>query len=108
MTDPRTARERRDHTFAEIWTVLVDECGAPRDAMMLRQFVDQWPACREFRFQGALGFGGKIWADRIQPRMWVSCYPEDRTPERDAMIDRANQRLDAINVRGLDETEGAP
>jgi hypothetical protein len=45
--------------------------------------------CREYRFMGALGFGGKFW----QQSMTVTCYPEDETPERRAIIERANAAL---------------
>lgn len=48
----------------------------------------------EWRFQGGLGFGGKLyWNGR-----WfrVSCYPEHETPERKEMIAEANTRLKSI------------
>lgn len=43
----------------------------------------------EYRFGGALGFGGKF---RF-PRMTVDCYPEDETPERLAMVAACNEAL---------------
>jgi hypothetical protein len=49
--------------------------------------------CREFRFQGGLGFGGKFWPD--EPAR-VTCYSEDETPERLAIIERVNDRLKGI------------
>lgn len=45
----------------------------------------------EWRFQGSLGFGGKLHFNGM--RLYVGCYPEDRTPENDALIDRVNSRL---------------
>jgi hypothetical protein len=48
--------------------------------------------CREFRFQGLLGFGGKFWPEENV----VTCYSEDRTPERLAIIERTNERLKDI------------
>lgn len=46
----------------------------------------------EFRFQGVLGFGGKAYWDG--QRAWVSCYSEDLTPERCALIDVTNAWLE--------------
>ena len=72
------------------WVILTEECGANYDDFtMLQQFVcGEWD---EFRFQGDLGFGGKMYAKRDSA--YVSCYPEDSTPERRVMIERANTRL---------------
>jgi hypothetical protein len=57
---------------------------------------------REFRFMGALGFGGKLWFQPsslgLHPPFSVSCYPEDMTPERREMIDRTNAALATIEV----------
>lgn len=73
----------------QIYTVLVDLCGATeRDR---GDFVWNFDRIREWRFQGRLGFGGKFYREREGLR--VGCYPEDRTPERDAMVDMANRRL---------------
>jgi hypothetical protein len=81
-----------------VWRVLVDECGAPDDADVFRSFEVAWP-CGEYRFCGALGFGGKVRAAYRHPFgvddqfARVDCYPEDVTPERSLMISRANERL---------------
>lgn len=45
----------------------------------------------EWRFGGTLGFGGKLHLSPL--RMYVGCYPEDCTPENDALIERVNRRL---------------
>lgn len=46
--------------------------------------------CREFRFQGSLGFGGKFW----RPYGWrVDCYREDSTYGREKLIELANKEL---------------
>jgi hypothetical protein len=42
---------------------------------------------------GALGFGGKIYADQNGREWRVSYYPENRTPERDEMVLHANRAL---------------
>jgi hypothetical protein len=53
----------------------------------------------EFRFQGHLGFGGKIHRNSNRNALfYVDYYPEDKTPERDAMQDNANTRLAEIPV----------
>lgn len=86
------------HTYppaAAVWQVLVEECGAWNgDEHALRAFEHHWPGCVEYRFQGKLGFGGKVWAN--MGRVYVTCYPEDSTREREGMIAAANARLDAM------------
>lgn len=78
-----------------VWQILVDECGAwDRDDSALTSFKHHWPECGEYRFQGKLGFGGKVWANRGE--VYVTCYSEDETRERAAMIAAANARLDAL------------
>jgi hypothetical protein len=47
------------------------------------------PSCREWRFMGHLGFGGKY---RSQTNK-VDCYSEDETPERLAIIKQLNSAL---------------
>lgn len=79
-----------------VYDVLVQECGAPEGRR--RDFVENFTAeiartknTSEYRFQGDLGFGGKFYFER---RQWsVDCEPRDETPERLAMIHRANVRL---------------
>jgi hypothetical protein len=78
----------------EVWDILVAECGASeqgREAYRLEVAERGWP--EEWRFVGALGFGGKVRWDRHGERLYVDCYREDETPERKAMIDRANEAL---------------
>lgn len=52
----------------------------------------QW---HEWRFQGKLGFGGKLHINAHRG-VYVTAYPEDLTPERQAMIDKANDKLASI------------
>lgn len=75
-----------------VWEILVEEAGAWADD--LPQFQHHWPGCVEYRFQGRLGFGGKVWAN--QGQVYVTCYPEDSTREREAIILACNKRLDAL------------
>jgi len=81
--------------WLEVWRILVEECGADEDDLY---FVDGAGNFREWRFQGALGFGGKIW--HMNGDLYVNCYPEDRNAERDMMVERANARLAKIQVAG--------
>jgi hypothetical protein len=88
-----------------VYDILVEHCGADdtdgphllmtsRGEFVFHQTEQVQP---EYRFQGALGFGGKFrrngWGDR-----WpVDAYEGDLTSERRAMIDRANTALNALN-----------
>jgi hypothetical protein len=78
--------------------ILNEECRAnigPRDEYGFIHYVtkdDEWRS-KEWRFQGALGFGGKFRINCNKPHPYVDCYPEHMTPERADMIERANARL---------------
>ena len=53
----------------------------------------------EFLFQGALGYGGKVYLEpraRWSPCFRVTCYSEDETPKRVAMMERANGLLESL------------
>lgn len=78
-----------------IYDVLVLECGASNSADARSAFVASINGgCEEYRFQGNLGFGGKLY---IEADRWrVGCYPEDSTSAIRAMIGRANVRLKAL------------
>lgn len=83
-------------TAEAVYAILVDTCGAPLgdpDGFVMH-FTEGVPT-NEWRFQGALGFGGKF----RYPRMTVDCYPEDETPARLAAIQTANERLQALLQR---------
>ena len=81
---------------AEIYDLLIEECGAPE--RYRQDFVDSvtdvTEPCHEYRFQGALGFGGKFRNNGNHDNTpYVDCYPEDENPARRGMMDRANTRL---------------
>lgn len=82
-------------TYAhKVWDILYEECHAAesdREAYVIHCTVQGWP--REWRFMGALGFGGKIRCRGVDRFTYVDYYPEDRTDDRDAMVRRANDRL---------------
>lgn len=81
--------------YNKIFDILVEECGAAeslRSNFVMEHESKDWPT--EYRFCGKLGFGGKFWRYPIgSPQFRVSCYTEDETFERLAMIKAANDRL---------------
>lgn len=73
-----------------IYDMLMEECGATE--YWREDFVSsEVEGCREFRFQGDLGFGGKF--RNNGNGVYVDCYREDVTPETKIMIKSANARL---------------
>ena len=82
-----------DKTIASrIYDILVIHAGASDRGDDLQSFVwTQERGCREYRFGGSLGFGGKFYADRFEWR--VGCYREDDTPARCRAIQEANAAL---------------
>jgi hypothetical protein len=83
----------------EVYDVLVKEAGAPES--MRRSFLqaqmDETCPCREYRFCGELGFGGKFWAN--DGRMYVTCYREDETKKRARIIERVNGLLEVVQTK---------
>lgn len=83
----------------DAWTVLAKTCGAETHSSghgweSFRRYVTDDHPWHEFRFCGSLGFGGKLYINH--GRVFVACYPEDRTPERERRIKLANARLVAL------------
>ena len=62
-----------------------------RDSFVLYATEGTWT---EFRFGNPLGFGGKVWFNA--GHWYVTCYREDETPERLAIIEKTNAALDAL------------
>jgi hypothetical protein len=98
------------------YTIAVEECGAPdgdweRPAFLAHTSAQVGvagnPPPIEYRFCGALGFGGKLRYDPFSQRLYVTCYREDETPARLAMIERANERLDALAAGEADPEPAA-
>lgn len=76
--------------FDKVYSILVQFAGAreeDRDGFIYDHTNDF--ECREWRFCGKLGFGGKYRSGRNK----VDCYPEDLTPERSAIIQQTNEEL---------------
>ena len=83
-------------TKSTIFDVLVAYAGAHPD--LRNDFLFHWPDCVEFRFQGYLGFGGKIYYQHRPLKIWVSCYSEDLNDDTRAILDNVNERLLPKNV----------
>lgn len=78
--------------FNSIYNILVKLGGASE--MMREAFIHaQIHDCREWRFGGKLGHGGKYWNYENQ----VNCYSEDLTKERQLIIDNINSELKQFN-----------
>lgn len=82
----------------DVYQILIEECGADPSIWVINNFPELWPKCKEYRFIGNQGFGGKIWSPGTMDRnhAMVTCYSEDDNPERKAARDRANERLTAL------------
>lgn len=85
-----------EEIFDQAFDILVEHAGARDGDWQRKGFVDAFVngLTTEWRFQGLLGFGGKF--RRNDGRYYVTCYPEDRTPERDAICEKV-----AVLLRGL-------
>ena len=83
-----------EEEWKQVYGILVEECGA-RDldgSWAYSEFRhSQLRGTTEFRFGDTLGFGGVLF--NSGGRLYVSCYSEDDTPEREAAIEAANARL---------------
>lgn len=82
----------------EIFLILKEDCGWLADShdegAFIRAICHDEHICHEYRFMGALGFGGKLRNNGNRENLpHVDCYPEDETPERLAMIASANLRI---------------
>ena len=78
--------------------ILQEECSYAFDldegAVFLHALTDSENPCHEWRFMGALGYGGKFRNNGNHYNTpYVDCYPEHLTAERCSMIGRANGRL---------------
>jgi len=85
----------------KVWDVLVKHVGAQADG------VDFFLSCcameyrtgrtMEYRFQGKLGYGGKVWLNNGHDKPpYVNCYQEDETPALKRFMTIANKELAAL------------
>ena len=81
-----------------IYDVVVEICGAnpdPREKWSyVRYATGEEQMASEWRFQGYLGFGGKI--KNNADRVYVCCYRENENEKRLDLIKQTNERLDTI------------
>lgn len=82
--------------FEAVWDqVLVPLCGArtgdDRLAFLHTKLEDAYPGS-QYRFQGNMGFGGKLFTN-TDLRCTVDCYREADTPARTATREAANAEL---------------
>lgn len=81
-----------------IWNILEEHCGA-NDLATKEEFLNRVGGALkkkgklEFRFCGALGYGGKLYINLRTDPLSVDCYVVDYTPQRKKMIDAANKAL---------------
>lgn len=78
----------------QIYDILVNLAGADeyhRDSFVFLH-MEEIP-CREFRFIGNLGFGGKYRSEKNK----VDYYSEDTTPERESIVEKTNNALALIH-----------
>lgn len=99
----------------KVYDILVVRCGAPSDEQARAQFVaamgDGSIPPPEYRFSGALGFGGKLHIGSFNKEgypVWVSCYKEDETPERLHLIQLANFAFAELYIADLRNPVRAP
>lgn len=78
--------------YNQCWDILVENVGANRSGRdhFVWTFHQPKPPI-EYRFIGSLGFGGKFW--RYDGKHYITCYPEDETPERLKAIECVNTLL---------------
>jgi hypothetical protein len=84
----------------QVWDILVKEAGAnegvEREAFLHHAVGQNY--VQEYRFQGRLGFGGKVFL-REQDVGWrVYYYSEHRNDEREEIRKRTDAALATINV----------
>lgn len=95
--------------FEEVWdSVLIPLCGAKagdmRDSFLFTRLEDPFPG-NQYRFQGNLGFGGKLYT-RSDLLCSVDCYPEDKTPARIFALVTANRALRELWQRHIGNPAG--
>ena len=79
----------------QVWDIMVKDAEADPGYDARLRFVHHATGpsgSLEYRFQGALGFGGKF----LYPEMRVSCYMQDENSTRVKIIARVNQKLEDL------------
>ena len=81
-----------DKNLNDVYDLLVDIGGANESERLSFIHAHLNSECKEWRFQGKLGFGGKYRIERNK----IDCYPEDETNERLWIIEVINRKLSDI------------
>lgn len=85
-TSPGLTEDQKNAVF-DVLVTMASACGDDRPV-----FLAQWPACREWRFGGAFGSGGKVHY-RSSGEVTVSAYSEHMTPDLRRQQRQVNERL---------------
>lgn len=98
----------RDPALAAFYGALYDVLVAYADADHARRddfiaYLCRESGSHEWRLMGSLGMGGKLF--KSCGRIWVSCYSEDETPKRRAVVARVSREIEAL-VRERDVEVG--
>ena len=97
---------QEEQFWNRVYAVLVAKAGAHPDTGFDFVYRQSREVIEEWRFQGSLGFGGKLRRDRYGERpLRVDCYREHETPKRLEIIAETNAALEAL---GLPPTEDTP
>jgi hypothetical protein len=78
--------------YNEVLVPVCEAAGDAEDSGFLHDLLDDEYPATQWRFQGCLGFGGKVFF-RSDLVLNVDCYREDRNSERDRVIELANTAL---------------
>lgn len=103
-----------DDIARRVFDILVEHAGAHES--LWEQFAVYMTGeeghGHEFRFQGALGGGGKLIFQRrtFGPNLYVTYYPEDETPEHDEIVKMTNRALSGMDylIKVTEERELTP
>jgi hypothetical protein len=99
-----------EKTATLIWDILVKHAGASNYEFERQSCI--YSECKhdlekfgssEYRFQGALGFGGKFRRTKWGNRWYVDQYPEDETPESLEIVRVTNEKLKELKERFKNE-----
>jgi hypothetical protein len=79
----------------KIYDILIQHAGAAETKYHREQFVfSQMSEVQpEYRFMGALGFGGKFRRNSRDDTWFVNCYPEDSDSFKRDAIEKTNEAL---------------
>lgn len=103
-----------DDAARRVFDILVEQAGASES--LWEQFAvyltGEEENGHEFRFRGSLGRGGKLIFQRrtFGANLYVTCEPDDETPEREEIMETTNRHLSGIDylIKVTEERELTP